>query len=119
MNEKIEGFFRFCQARKMTGKQGVMIPWQNVQHLMLNREVRDAIAKGRFHIWPIRTIEEGLEVLTGVEAGKVSRSGVYPEGTLMRAVADRLETLRKNVATQRGSSGKKGGPVHATRARGG
>ncbi len=114
VNEKIEGFFRFCQARKMTGKQGVMIPWQNVQHLMLNREVRDAIAKGRFHIWPIRTIEEGLEVLTGVEAGKASRNGVYPEGTLMRAVADRLETLRKNVATQRGSSGKKGGPVHAT-----
>ena len=114
VNEKIEGFFRFCSAGKLTGKQGVMIPWQNVQHLMLNREVRDAIAKGKFHIWPIRTIEEGLEVLTGVQAGKMTRAGIYPEGTLMRRVADRLETLRKHVGSPRSGGARKSGPVHAS-----
>ncbi len=95
VNEKIEGFFRFCQAKKLTGRQGVMIPWQNVQHLVLKGEVRDAIAKGKFHIWPVITIEHGLEVLTGVQAGEMQADGTYPPGTLMRRVADRLDQLRK------------------------
>lgn len=95
VNEKIEGFFRFCQAKKLTGKQGVMIPWQNVQHLVLNKEVRDAIAKEKFHVWPIATIEQGLEILTGVQAGEMQPDGTYPPGTLMHRVAQRLDQLRK------------------------
>jgi predicted ATP-dependent protease len=95
VNDKIEGFFRFCVAKKLTGRQGVIIPWQNVQHLVLNRDVLDAIDKGRFHVWPIITIEEGLQILMGVQAGNVQDDGTYPVGTLMRQVSDRLDELRK------------------------
>ena len=108
VNEKIEGFFRFCKAKGLTGKQGVMIPWQNVQHLVLAREVRDAIAKGKFSVWPVRTVEEGLQILTGVQAGVCDAAGVFPAGTLMARVADRLEELRKSAQGHRKSSGRRG-----------
>lgn len=103
VNEKIEGFFRFCSAAKLTGRQGVIIPVQNVQHLILSKEVRDAIDKGKFKIWPVTTIEDGLEILTGVRAGVLQRDGLYPPGTLMRRVADRLDVLRKSVSDSKGS----------------
>ena len=96
VNEKIEGFYRFCAATKLTGRQGVIIPWQNVQHLVLHKDVREAIDKKKFHVWPVRTIEEGMEVLTGIESGHVQRDGKYPPGTVMRAVADHLDVLRSH-----------------------
>ena len=96
VNEKIEGFFRFCESRKLNGRQGVIIPWQNVQHLVLTRKVREAIDKGRFHVWPVTTVEEGLELLTGFKAGKRRKDGTFPPGTVMRRAADRLDDLRKH-----------------------
>ncbi len=113
VNEKIEGFYRFCASGKLNGRQGVIIPWQNVQHLVLHQEVRDAIDRKKFHVWPIRTIEEGIEILTGVQAGEVRADGSFPPGTVMRAVADRLDTLREHAGerqsrtTSRGRGGEK------------
>ena len=108
VNEKIEGFFRFCKAKGLTGQQGVLIPWQNVQHLVLSKEVREAIAKGRFHVWPVRTVEEGLEILTGVRAGTADGDNPYPPGTLMARVADRLDELRKSTESSRKSPVRRG-----------
>ncbi len=101
VNEKIEGFYRFCQAKKPSGGQGVLIPWQNVQHLVLHQDVLDAVAKGSFSIWPVATIEEGLEVLTGIQAGELDAEGNYPPGTLMHRVAERLDELRKQALAPR------------------
>ncbi len=108
VNEKIEGFYRFCKAKGLTGEQGVMIPWQNVQHLVLDKEVREAIAKGLFHVWPVRTVDEGIEVITRVEAGQLGADGTYPPGTLMRKVADRLDELRRHAVVGKSAPGKRG-----------
>jgi lon-related putative ATP-dependent protease len=93
VNEKIEGFFDLCNARGLTGDQGVLIPTSNVKHLMLRHDVVDAVSAGRFHIYPIATIDEGIEVLTGMPAGSANEEGVYPEGTVNRIVFDRLSEL--------------------------
>jgi predicted ATP-dependent protease len=93
VNEKIEGFYYTCKALGLTGRQGVMIPHQNLPNLMLNEEVTDAIRAGRFHIWAVRTIDEGLEVLTGVPAGEADATGAFPEGTLNALVSKRLAEL--------------------------
>jgi len=90
VNEKIEGFFDLCAARGLTGEQGVLIPRANVKHLMLRQDVVDAVAAGKFAVYPIATVDEGIEVLTGVPAGEPDGEGRYPEGTLNRMVADRL-----------------------------
>jgi lon-related putative ATP-dependent protease len=92
VNAKIEGFFQVCQARGLTGDQGVMIPASNVPHLMLREEVVGAVESGQFHIWAVRTIDEGIEVLTGVPAGDRQAHGTFPEGTVNRRVDDRLRT---------------------------
>lgn len=75
VNEKIEGFYRVCKALGLTGKQGVLIPEANVRHLVLHPEVVEAVSAGRFHIYPIRTIDEGMELLTGVRAGEPGSAG--------------------------------------------
>jgi lon-related putative ATP-dependent protease len=93
VNEKIEGFFDLCAARGLTGEQGVLIPRANVKHLMLRADVVDAVAAGKFAVYPIATIDEGIEVLTGVPAGERDAEGRYPEGTVNRLVADRLAAL--------------------------
>ncbi len=93
VNEKIEGFFDLCRARGLTGTQGVLIPRANVKHLMLRDDVVEAVAAGTFAIYPIATIDEGIEVLTGVSAGEPGPDGVYPDGTVNRLVADRLADL--------------------------
>ncbi len=90
VNEKIEGFFDICKARGIGGDQGVLIPAANVQHLMLRQEVVDATAAGLFSVIPIETIDQGIELLTGVPAGVPDTTGSYPEGTINRAVAVRL-----------------------------
>ncbi len=96
-NEKIEGFFEVVQAMGARGDEGVLIPQANIPHLMLNEKVRTAIAKGKFHIYPVSTIDEGIAVLTGVPAGKLSKKGVYPAGTINRKVIDRLTTLNEKA----------------------
>jgi lon-related putative ATP-dependent protease len=93
VNEKIEGFYDLCNARGLTGDQGVMIPSSNVKHLMLRHDVVDAVAAGRFSIYPISTIDEGIEVLTGLPAGTANDKDVYPKGSFNRLVHDRLAKL--------------------------
>jgi len=90
VNEKIEGFFELCAARGLTGEQGVLIPAANVPHLMLKRPVIEACEKGRFRIWAVSTVAEGIEILTGVPAGDRGADGRFPEGTVNAAVEARL-----------------------------
>ena len=82
MNEKIEGFFDICKARQLRGDQGVLIPAANVQHLMLRRDVIDAVSAGQFHIYPVTTIDECMELLTGWEAGERATDGQFPSATV-------------------------------------
>lgn len=92
-NEKIEGFFDLCHARGLTGEQGVLIPLANVKHLMLRQDVVDAAAAGQFQIYPIATVEEGIELLTGMAAGTADEAGNYPAGTVNQLVAQRLQAF--------------------------
>ena len=91
VNEKIEGFFGYCRARGLTGKQGVMIPVQNERHLMLSHEVTEAVKKGKFHIWSVATIDEGIEILTGVPAGTRDEKGEFPKKSVHGRVQAALE----------------------------
>jgi lon-related putative ATP-dependent protease len=97
VNEKIEGFFDVCAARGLTGEQGVLIPAANVQHLMLRREVIEAVRAEKFRIYAVATIDEGIEVLTGVSAGEPDADGEYPEGTVNHAIRTRVRTLAKHA----------------------
>ena len=93
VNEKIEGFFDVCQARGLTGDQGVLIPATNIVNLMLREDVVDAVGKGLFHIWPVSNINEGIELLMGRPAGEPDDDGEYAEGTVHHAVKKRLMEL--------------------------
>jgi predicted ATP-dependent protease len=93
LNEKIEGFFDLCAARGLTGDQGVLIPAANVQHLMLRHDVIDAVRAGHFAIYPVTTIDEGIEILTGMAAGAPGKNGIYPVKSFNRKVIDRLQEL--------------------------
>jgi len=93
VNRKIEGFFDICNARGLTGEQGVLIPIQNVDNLMLKNEVISAVNEGKFHIYPVKTINEGIEILTGVEAGEKRKDGTYPEGTINYLVNEKLKQM--------------------------
>ncbi|MGE0434051.1 MAG: Lon protease family protein [Planctomycetota bacterium] len=95
VNEKIEGFFRLCDARGLTGTQGCIIPAANVEDLMLHRDVIAAAEAGRFHVWAQRRVEEGLAVLANHPAGEADENGVYPDGTIYRRVHDRLRSWAK------------------------
>ena len=89
-NEKIEGFADICSATGLTGEQGVLIPRSNVQHLMLRADVVKLVADGRFQVWPIETIDDAMELLTGVPAGEAGENGTYPEETVNGRVRRRL-----------------------------
>jgi predicted ATP-dependent protease len=93
VNEKIEGFFDICNARGLTGRQGVLIPQANVQHLMLRQDVIEACAAGRFGVYPIATVDEGIALLTGRPAGARGADGAYPPGSINRQVEDRLRAF--------------------------
>jgi predicted ATP-dependent protease len=101
VNEKIEGFFDLCRTRGLTGAEGVIIPSSNVQHLMLRPEIAEAAAAGRFSVIPIDTVDQGMKILTGVPAGEPDVSGDYPEGTLNRRVATRLQSFAKLALPRR------------------
>jgi lon-related putative ATP-dependent protease len=90
VNEKIEGFFDVCRARGLTGRHGVLIPEANARHLMLRRDVVEAAAAGRFHVYAITTVDEGLALLTGCEAGERRADGRYPDGSFNAAVDNAL-----------------------------
>jgi len=97
VNEKIEGFYSVCKAQGLTGTQGVLIPHQNVKDLMLKNEVVEAVKQGKFHIYPIQAIDQGIEVLTGVKAGERKPDGTYPEGTVNFLVDKQLNQYAKNL----------------------
>ena len=93
VNEKVEGYFDVCRARGLTGQQGVLIPASNVRHLMLRHDVVKAVADGKFHIYPVETIDQGIEILTGAPAGERDGAGHFPEGTVNHRVEARLIEL--------------------------
>jgi predicted ATP-dependent protease len=95
INEKVEGFFATCKVVGLTGKQGVVMPAQNVQQLVLRQEVTDAIRDGKFFLYPIRTIDEGIEILTGVKAGSIEEPGTvhYLVARRLRALAEGLRSF--------------------------
>src|SRR5262249_49145239 len=95
VNEKVEGFFDVCNARGLTGTQGVLIPHSNARHLMLRADVVAACAAGGFAVYPVHTIDEGIRLLTGHEAGERGTGGRYPEGSVNRLVEDRLTAFAK------------------------
>ena len=93
VNEKIEGFFDLCQARGLTGEQGVVIPKSNVQHLMLRREVVEAASRNLFSVYAVETVDEAIAMLTGVEAGKLGDDARYPTNTVNAQVSERLREM--------------------------
>ena len=95
INEKIEGFFEVCRHRGFNGKQGVMIPKGNMDHLMLKHEVVQAVEEGKFHVWAISTIDEGIELLTGIPAGKRLKNGSFSKNSVHYLVDKRIEALNK------------------------
>ena len=97
VNEKIEGFFDLCKIRGLDGTHGVVIPSKNIKHLMVKQEVVDAVVDGKFFIYPIDRVEEGLEIFTGLPAGEMREDGTYPEGTINYLVSKRLEEISEAV----------------------
>ena len=108
VNEKVEGFFRYCLVRGLTGNQGVLIPKQNVQNLMLHHEVLEAVEAGRFHLWAVESIDEGIEILTGCPAGELGPEGLYPEGSVHGKVKACLKGWLERSALLKKSLGKLG-----------
>ena len=110
VNEKIEGFFDVCATRGLTGEQGVLIPAANVKHLMLRQDVRDACEAGDFHIYAVRTVDEGIEILTGIPAGApadrfTAEDRGWPSGSINRRVAARLSAWRRRAMEMTRSGG--------------
>ncbi len=104
INEKIEGFYRACKVKGLTGTQGVLIPRRNLENLMLHPEVVRAVEQGQFHIYAVDTVEEGIEILTGVPAGR-RPDGTFEKGSVYDRVARRLQELRE--AARNGDTGRK------------
>jgi ATP-dependent Lon protease len=96
VNEKIEGFFKVCRERGLTGAQGVLIPHQNTKDLMLHHDVVEAARKGKFHIYAIKTIDEGMEILTGMKAGKRMKNGTFEKDSVHWLVDQTLSEYSKH-----------------------
>jgi len=97
VNQKIEGFFDVCRAQGLTGTQAVMIPHQNIGDLMLRKDIVEAVKENKFRIYPVKAIDEGIELLTGVEAGELDEEGNYPEGSVNFLVDTQLRTLAEGL----------------------
>ena len=97
VNQKAEGFFDICSLKGLTGEQGVIVPHQNVKNLMLREDVVEAVKQGNFHVYAVHTIDEGIEVLTGVPAGERRADGSYPDGTVNALVDNKLNALTKSL----------------------
>ena len=95
--QKIEGFFKVCKAKGITGSQGVIVPRDNLKNLALNDDVTSEVEAGRFHVYGVSSIDEGIEVLTGVPAGERQEDGTYPEGTVHHLVERRLAKMAKSA----------------------
>jgi ATP-dependent Lon protease len=97
VNEKTEGFFDVCKAKGLTGKQGVMIPHLNIGDLMLRKDVVEAVKEGKFCIYPVKTIDQGIEILTGVEAGERMEDGKFKEGSVNDLADKKLRELGTKI----------------------
>jgi predicted ATP-dependent protease len=97
VNEKIEGFFEVCKVKGLTGQHGVMIPDSNVQNLMLKEEIVEAVEAGQFHIYSVKTIDEGIEVLTGTKAGERRPDGTFKEETVNYKVDKHLREMAEKL----------------------
>lgn len=100
VNEKITGFFKTCKLKGLSGEQGVIIPEKNVDNLMLSREVIEAVEQGRFHIWSIKNIDEGIELLTGQKAGRRLKNGKFEKGSVYEKVERRLRQIAASLKAE-------------------
>jgi len=91
VNEKIEGFFDVCKHLNFTGEQGVIIPKDNVQHLMLRQDVIDTVEQGHFHIYAIENVDQAMTILTDLEFGECDADGNYPENSVSGAVVRQIQ----------------------------
>ncbi len=106
VNHKIEGFYAVCKAKGLTGEQGVLIPKTNERHLMLKEEVVEAIQAGLFHVWSIETIEQGIEILTGIPAGGPGKNAAFVKGTVYYQVDQTLKKMYDRMHVERGDNQK-------------
>ena len=113
-NEKIEGYFEICKTAGLTGEQGVVLPASNVANLMLKESVVEAIGQGKFHLWPVRTIDEGIEVLTGVKAGERLPDGSFEADTVNALVDKRLRQMADTLQHFGKEEGHKNKPADTT-----
>jgi len=97
VNEKIEGFFDVCRIKGLTGTQGVMMPESNVEDLMLREDVLEAVTAGKFHVWPVGKVEQGIELLTGMAAGKKNGDGKFEPGTVLALIDERLQAMARTL----------------------
>lgn len=97
VNEKIEGFYQICKMRGLNGEHGVIIPIQNVRNLHLSDEIIDSVKEGKFHVYAVSTIDEGIEILTGVPAGKKNKDGKFPAGTIKYLAYEKLKKYAENA----------------------
>ena len=97
VNEKIEGFFDVCRIKGLTGTQGVTMPESNVEDLMLREDILEAVAAGKFHIWPVAKVEQGIEILTGKTAGQRNGDGKFDAGTVFALMDERLRDMAKTL----------------------
>ena len=107
MNEKIEGFFDLCNSRGLSKDHGVIIPVQNVNELMLKDEVVEAVKSKKFHIYPVERVEDAIEILTGVEAGKRTKAGNFNISTIFGLVEKNLKEMRRRSKMPPGPLHKK------------
>ena len=98
VTDKIEGFFKVCKEKGLNEENGVLIPYQNIKNLTLSDEIVEAVKSGKFHIYPVNSIDEGIEILTGIPAGKQNEDGTYEEGTINYLVYKKLEKYAQNSA---------------------
>jgi predicted ATP-dependent protease len=107
VNEKIEGFFEVCKARGLTGDQGAIIPSSNLQNLMLKEEVVEAAKEQKFHVWAVKHVDEGIEILTGTRAGNKKEDGTFEEGTVNSLVDAQLRRFSENLRKFSAGEGEK------------
>jgi ATP-dependent Lon protease len=118
VNEKIEGFFDVCKAKGLTGKQGVMIPSLNLDDLMLRKDIVAAVKEGKFHVYSVNTIDQGIEILTGREAGEKEEDGRFKEGTVNDLVDKKLAELGTKIKEYEGGGGEEGAKEEKKKRRG-
>jgi predicted ATP-dependent protease len=107
VNEKIEGFYLVCKNKKLTGEQGVIIPRSNIDNLMLKDEVVNAVKSGKFHIWAVDTIEDGLKILTGKDPGTRQKNGQFSKNSIFYKVEEKLEAYAKRSSDFKKRIGEK------------